>query len=213
MRIRSLVAHGLACTLLLGAFSCRSGEDQENNKPQKEKNKLIPKDPVLASGNHLLITEIVPHGEHAFKDADDEASDWIELHNNSSEVISLGAFALTDDEQTPLKWQFPEHPLEPGAFVIVFASGKDRTEAGSHLHSNFKLDSDGEYLALVRIENERAVHTFAPVFPKIPKGKSYGYEFEDGRVNTDKLRLFDTPSPGKPNSDQPAEPEAPDSNA
>ena len=34
----------------------------------------------------------------------------------------------------------------PGqGFVLVFASGKDRTDPQGELHTNFNLDRDGEY--------------------------------------------------------------------
>lgn len=210
MRMRSILTGGLACTLLLGANSCNSGDDGSS---KKKKNKLVAEDPVLKSGHHLLISEIVPHAEHSLQDADGEASDWIELHNKGSEAISLADYALTDDKKEPLKWSFPEQSLEPGGFVIVFASGKDRTDADGELHSNFKLASDGEYLALVRIDGQQSVHTFAPIFPKVPKGQSYGYGFEDGSVTIDQLMFFDTPSPGEPNADAPSEPDAPDNHS
>ena len=206
MRMRPILTFGLACTFLLGANSCDSGD---GGGKKKKKQKPVAEDPVLDSGQDLLITEIVPHDEHALRDEDGDPSDWIELHNMGSEVVPLADFALTDDKKEPLKWTFPERSLEPGAFVIVFASGKGRTAADGELHSNFKLASDGEYLALVRVEDRQAVHTFAPIFPEVPKGKSYGYEFEEGSVALDRFLFFDTPTPGEPNGDTPAEPDSP----
>ena len=44
-----------------------------------------------------------------------------------------------------------------GLPLIVFASGKDRAIAGSELHANFKLSSDGEYFALVEPSSATAV--------------------------------------------------------
>lgn len=203
MTLRAQLTCGLACTLLLGASSCKSGKNQGDGGSKKKKNELVAEEPVLDPAHHLLISEIVPHAEHSLRDADGEASDWIELHNSGSEAIALAGFALSDDQKTPLKWTFPERTLAPGAFVVVFTSGKDRSEADGELHSNFKLAGDGEYLALVRVDGRQAVHTFAPVFPKVPKGKSYGYRFQDGSVRIDELRFFDTPTPGEANADSP----------
>ena len=43
------------------------------------------------------------------------------------------------------KWSFPAEQLDSGAFLLIFASEKDRQVAGSELHTNFKLGVDGEY--------------------------------------------------------------------
>lgn len=213
MKTRSILTCGLACTVLLGANSCNSGDSGDDGGSKKKKEKPVAEDPVLDSGQDLLITEIVPHDQHELRDEDGDPSDWIELHNKGSEAISLAEFALTDDKKEPLKWTFPERSLEPGAFVIVFASGKGRTDDDGDLHSNFKLGSDGEYLALVRVDDQQAVHTFAPIYPKVPKGKSYGYGFEDGAVTIEQLQFFSTPSPGEANGDTPPEPDTPDSDS
>lgn len=198
MNMRSILTIGLACTFVLGASSCGK---------KKKKQKKVAEDPVLESGQDLLITEIVPHASHDHKDTDGERPDWIELHNMGAETISLGDFALTDSKKEPLKWVLPDQTLEPGAFVTVFASGKDRVEDDGDLHSNFKLDNKGEYLALVRIEDEVAVQTFAPVYPKVPKGKSYGYVFAGGSVIINETGFFSTLTPGEPNPDTPDAPE------
>ena len=210
MHTRSLLTCALASTLLLGASSCKSGKNQGSGGSKKKKNELVAEEPVLDTAHHLLISEIVPHAEHSLLDADGDASDWIELHNFGSEAVPLGQFALSDDKKEPLKWTLPERTLDPGAFVIVFASGKDRSSADGELHSNFKLDNNGEYLALVSVEDRQAVHTFAPIYPKVPKGRSYGYGFVDGSVAIDRLVFFDTPTPGAANEDSPTRPDTTD---
>ena len=39
--------------------------------------------------------------------------------------------------------------MAPNSYLLVWASGKDRTNNISALHTNFKLGRDGGYLALV----------------------------------------------------------------
>jgi len=59
--------------------------------------------------------------------------------------------------------------------LIVFASGKDRAVSGAELHSNFKLSSSGEYLALTR-PNGSTAQTFDP-YPTQREDVSYGVHY------------------------------------
>jgi hypothetical protein len=40
--------------------------------------------------------------------------------------VNLTGYGLSDDVNTPYKWVFPEMLLEPGKYLILAASGKDR---------------------------------------------------------------------------------------
>ncbi|MCF7974536.1 MAG: CotH kinase family protein [Phycisphaerae bacterium] len=116
----------------------------------------------------------VPLGPGELLDEDGDASDWIELHNPSEDAIDLGAWCLTDDRESPTQWSFPPNVvLAPGEYLIVFASGKDRTQTDGPLHTNFRLDGDGEYLALIRPDG-RVVQAFAQAYPPQQSGISYG---------------------------------------
>jgi hypothetical protein len=89
-----------------------------------------------------------PLGEGDILDADGDSSDWIELYNPTAGTFDLGGWYLTDDPNKPAKWRFPSPTvLAPDGYLLVFASGKDRTRG--ELHTNFKLAADGGYLALV----------------------------------------------------------------
>jgi hypothetical protein len=59
-------------------------------------------------------------------------------------------------------------------YLIVFASGKDRRSPGAELHANFKLDAQGEYLALVKPDGVTIATEFAPTFPPQIANASYG---------------------------------------
>ena len=108
-----------------------------------------------AEGGSLLISEFMasngsqpPLSEGELLDRDGDSSDWIEIYNPTSRAIAPGGWHLTDDIDDLGKWEFPDGVvIEPGAFLVVFASGKDLT--GAELHTNFRLDADGGYLALV----------------------------------------------------------------
>ncbi len=59
-------------------------------------------------------------------------------------------FELTDQQDGSSGWTFPAGvSLAAGQFLVLFASGKDRTNAAAPLHTNFKLSSDDGYLALL----------------------------------------------------------------
>ena len=96
-----------------------------------------------------LITEFVADNDNGLIDIDGDHSDWIELYNAGDAALDLGGWHLTDAADAPTKWVFPSVTLGLGEYLVVFASGKDRNETGSELHTNFQLDKAGEYLALV----------------------------------------------------------------
>ena len=137
-----------------------------------------------ATNAELVISEVMARGGNEFADEDGAHPDWIELFNNTSESLDLGNYALTDDEQDLLKWKFPNRPLGPRSYAIVFASGKDRRPEKGNLHANFKLDGSGEYLAAVRIREKKVVSAFDPHFPAAGKGESFGHVTQDDRIDT-----------------------------
>jgi hypothetical protein len=114
----------------------------------------------------LLITEFLAENKSQLADADGDFSDWIEIYNASEETLSLAGWHLTDDFKNFRKWTFPQAQLEPGQFLLVWASGKNRTNWVDDLHTNFKLSSDGEYLALVKPNGRIIAHEYLPKYPK-----------------------------------------------
>ena len=62
-------------------------------------------------------------------DSDGDKSDWIEIYNPSGTPAMLQGFFLTDDPTDLQKWAFPAVTLPSGAYMVVFASGKDRRVA------------------------------------------------------------------------------------
>src|SRR2546428_12564777 len=97
----------------------------------------------------VLITEFMAHNTHSLLDEDGDFSDWIEIQNQGSDAVNLEGWFLTDDPTQLRQWRFPTTNVAAHGYVLVFASGKDRRVPGAQLHTNFKLDSDGEFLALI----------------------------------------------------------------
>lgn len=60
-------------------------------------------------------------------DENRDSKDWIELYNGGETAINLADWTITDNIERPDKWRFPEEIIEPKGFLLLFASGKDRT--------------------------------------------------------------------------------------
>ena len=162
--------------------------------------------PMLSAGQSVgetvRINEFMVSNSKTLADSDGKFSDWIELYNPTSASIDLSNWSLTDEKDNHLKWKFPNTTITAKGYIIVFASGKDLTEAGKELHTNFKLTAEGEYLALIdpsgNIQTE-----FDPAYPEQQTDISYAYY--------DKDFLFSAlPTPGAENkfteTEQPAQP-------
>lgn len=128
--------------------------------------------PVLQPAGHVVINEFMAENKSALADEDGDFSDWLELYNPTAAAVNLGGLYLTDDAALPQKWALPAVSLAPGAFRIVFLSGKNRGSAVNPWHTNFRLSKDGEYLALTN--GATAVHAFAPEFPPQDEDVSFG---------------------------------------
>ncbi|MBN1123400.1 MAG: CotH kinase family protein, partial [Sedimentisphaerales bacterium] len=98
--------------------------------------------------------------------------DWIELRNLTAETLSLNGWYLTDDPDKLTKWQFPDgYSIPANGYFVVYASNRrqDRyptnypfIDKSGHLHTNFELNGDGEYLALVMPDGLTVAHEFNP---------------------------------------------------
>lgn len=115
-------------------------------------------------------------GTNGLKDEDGELQDWIELHNRSAGSVNLNGWSLTDDPQQPELWMLPAVTLGPNQYLIIYASGKDRSPAnGGNLHTSFKLTTSGEYLGLFNANFPReAAAQFLPAYPEQRPDISYG---------------------------------------
>ncbi|MCP4194265.1 MAG: hypothetical protein GY768_26950 [Planctomycetaceae bacterium] len=121
----------------------------------------------------LLITEVVVANEEGIEDEDGDRSDWLEIYNAGDATANLGGWHLTDDSERKDKWSFPPLSLPPEQYLIVFASGKNRSDDSSPLHTNFRLQASGEYLGLTNHE-QVVVSEMAPQYPALQSDRSYG---------------------------------------
>ncbi|MBN1442174.1 MAG: lamin tail domain-containing protein, partial [Planctomycetes bacterium] len=128
-----------------------------------------------SAAGDLVLNELLAVGGD-LADEDGDFSDWIEIHNRGASAVELDGWYLTDDAADLRKWRFPPVTLSAGGYLVVFASDKDRAEAGEELHTSFRLSSTGEYLALVMPDGASLVDAFAPAYPEQYDDVSFGIE-------------------------------------
>ena len=139
----------------------------------------------LMSAAEPVISEFLAKNNSVLADQNGDFEDWIEIHNPSTNAVSLNEWSLTDDPAALTKWQFPNVTLAANEYRVVFASSKNRTSG--ELHTNFKLDDAGEYLALVR-PNHSVAQEFTTNFPQQSPDVSFG-------LFNNTLQFFDPPTP------------------
>ena len=120
----------------------------------------------------VRINEVVTENTAGLQDEDATFQDWIELYNTTGAPVSLAGWHLTDDRMLPAKWTFPAASIPAGGYLTVFASAKNRATSGQPLHTNFKLDNDGEYIALT---NAASVVVSVVNLPSLAPNTSWGY--------------------------------------
>lgn len=145
-----------------------------------------------------LITEFMASNTTTLVDQDQAFSDWIELHNPDAAPVTLTGWYLTDTATNKTRWQFPAVTLPAGGYLVVFASNKNRREAGAELHTNFALSAEGEYLALVKPDGTSVVYEYAPAYPAQSNDIAYGLlPAPGGAWGT---AYLPTPTPGAANN-------------
>ena len=142
----------------------------------------------------VRINEFMANNSSTFNDGDGSSSDWIELYNAGPGPVDLGGWYLTDSSSNLNKWEFPGGTtLAEDAYLIVFASGQnvdDYVDGSGYLHTNFKLTTGGEYLALVMPDRTTPKSEFTPSYPSQFSDVSYG-TYSDGGSTTNLIASSD----------------------
>ena len=154
------------------------------------------KGPIFAQ---ILINEVCASNSTTISDHEDEYADWIEIFNAGNEPVDLKDYCLSDDHSDLLRWRFPQYTLQPGSYLLLFASGKDINTPPSFsglenilFHTNFRLDANGEPLYLT---NPEGAVVDSLIIDWQAKDHSFG-RLPDGLPE---WHLFGTPTPGEPN--------------
>ena len=183
LNLRSLLIRCLACQVALaGAVFAGDGISAD---PHADPSGQLP----------LVINEVMALNASILQDAQRQFDDWIEIYNATDEPIDMAGRYLTDDLTRPTKWRFPGN--DPSATVVP-ARGylivwTDNDSADEGLHTNFRLSSAGEEIALFDADGSTLMDSMA--FDEQHVDISYG-RFPDGSKD---LRFMGEPSPGQTN--------------
>lgn len=141
----------------------------------------------------IAINEIMSSNETTLADEDGEFNDWIEIYNYGNTTVNLSGFGLSDQTDDASKWVFPAVSIEPNQYLLVWASDKNRVDANSELHSNFKIKSGGEAIVLSNASGTKLSESPAVA---IATDSSYGRS-PDG---TGAWGVFSESTPGQSNT-------------
>jgi hypothetical protein len=146
-----------------------------------------------------VLNEFSADGTTTLLDEDGARPDWIELRNPNAFSLNLAGYALTDTVTAGDDWVFPLSNIPPNGYLIVFASAKNRAVSGSPLHTNFSINADGEYLALLA-PGGTLVQQFPSTYPTPLKFPNQIPTISYGLDSTGAAKFFSPHTPGAANS-------------
>jgi len=151
--------------------------------------------PTVVTNGTVHINEVVSSNTNGISDEDGQWNDWIELYNPGTNGVQLSGWGLSDSATSPFKWIFGNVIIQPGEFLLIWASDKNRNAVtnGNQLHTSYGISSGGEAVVLTRPDGTR-VDYFDPIV--IPANQSLGRQ-PDG---TGPLLLFSVPTPRAANT-------------
>ena len=97
----------------------------------------------------LRITEVMTSNTTVNPDENGAYHDYIVITNTGSSTMDVSGWYLSDDLTATRMWIFPQGTSIPaGGSITVHASGLDRADDPTHMHTNFSLSPEGETIAL-----------------------------------------------------------------
>lgn len=118
------------------------------------------------------------------------ASDWVELHNSTGSAVNLGGYGLSNNPKNPAKWVFPDISIEPGEYLLLYATGSADKAQKKNLKLNFCISSTGEALFFFD-PNGKLIDKLSA--GRMRSGQSYGRDGSDNRF------YYAEPTPGAQN--------------
>lgn len=118
------------------------------------------------------------------------ASDWVELHNSTGSAVSLAGYGISNNPKNPAKWVFPDISIEPGEYLLLYATGSADKAQKKNLKLNFNISSTGETLFFFD-PNGKLIDKLSA--GRMRSGQSYGRDGSDNRF------YYAEPTPGAQN--------------
>lgn len=95
----------------------------------------------------LVFSEVMASNQTAMPDENGNYPDWLEIWNSSDHDMNLKNVGLSDND-TSIKFLFPDMTLSAGERVLVLCDKTNQAIVGKPLHAKFGLSSNGETLFL-----------------------------------------------------------------
>lgn len=113
-------------------------------------------DDLPMTGIPVVINELMADNDNIIADPQGDYDDWLELYNTSNSPVVLTGLYLSDKQDNPTKWQFPDNTeIAANGYLIVWLDeDHDDEEATEGLHANFKLSKSGELVLFVDSDTE-----------------------------------------------------------
>ena len=118
------------------------------------------------------------------------ASDWVEIYNSTGSAVNLGGYGISNNPKNPAKWVFPDISIEPGEYLLLYATGSADKAQKKNLKLNFCISSTGEALFFFD-PNGKLIDKLSA--GRMRSGQSYGRDGSDNRY------YYADPTPGAPN--------------
>ena len=129
----------------------------------------------------VRISEVCPRN-NTLIDTNGNTPDWIEIHNYSASPVNLLGWYLSDNDNAPQKWSFPDTTILANGYMLVFADGSNQI-VNNELHANFKVNGDGEHLYLYQNDS---LHQTTPSVC-VPQNFSLVVEWNNSSVFWDSI--------------------------
>lgn len=118
------------------------------------------------------------------------ASDWVEIYNSTGSAVNLGGYGISNNPKNPAKWVFPDISIEPGEYLLLYATGSADKAQKKNLKLNFCISSTGEALFFFD-PNGKLIDKLSA--GRMRSGQSYGRDGSDNRF------YYAEPTPGAQN--------------
>ena len=118
------------------------------------------------------------------------ASDWVEIYNSTGSAVNLGGYGISNNPKNPAKWVFPDISIEPGEYLLLYATGSADKAQKKNLKLNFCISSTGEALFFFD-PNGKLIDKLSA--GRMKSGQSYGRDGSDNRF------YYAEPTPGAQN--------------
>ena len=138
----------------------------------------------------LVISEVCSSNSASLVDEDFGSPDWIELYNSGSEAIDLTNYALSNDPKNPTKYMMPQISIQPGQYLLIYATKLESPDPIAKPATGFKLASGGMTLYLTSAGGDTL---YKLEVPALARDTAYSV-LEDGTY-----KVNGNPTPGAAN--------------